>query len=113
MLHDIYTYKIGYEKEHAMLGAIEAENLLRDLEIFTDEEIEIVKTAIIHHSDKKEIHDAYSELIKDADLLQNSLYNTSFEIKHRKRLKQAFKSLGIKIRIKKNKESKESIKGIV
>ena len=113
MLHDIYTYKIGYEKEHAMLGAIEAENLLRDLEIFTDEEIEIVKTAISHHSDKKEIHDAYSELIKDADLLQNSLYNTSFEIKHRKRLKQAFKSLGIKIRIKKNKESKESIKGIV
>src|ERR1035437_3262006 len=113
MLHDIYTYKIGYIKEHAMLGAIEAENLLRDLEIFTEEEIEIVKTAISHHSDKKEIHDAYSELLKDADLLQNALYNTTFEIKHRKRLKQAYKSLGIKIKIKKIKESKESKKGIV
>ena len=107
MLHDIYTYKIGYVKEHAMLGAVEAENLLKDMEIFTDEEIEIVKTAISHHSDKKEIHDAYSEILKDADLLQNSLYNTTIEIKHRKRLKHVFKSLGIKIKIKKIKESKE------
>ena len=104
MLHDIYTYKIGYAKEHALLGAIEAENLLRDLEVFTEEEIEVIKTAISHHSDKKTIHDKYSELLKDADVLQNSLYNTSYEIKHRKRLKKAFKNLGIKIKIKKVKE---------
>lgn len=104
MLHDIYTYKIGYAKEHALLGATEAENLLRDLEVFTEEEIEVIKTAISHHSDKKTIHDKYSELLKDADVLQNSLYNTSYEIKHRKRLKKAFKNLGIKIKIKKVKE---------
>ena len=107
MLHDIYTYKFGYSKEHARLGAIEAENLLRELEIFTEVEIEIIKTAISNHSDKKTIHDAYSELLKDADVLQNSLYGTSFEVKHRKRLKNAFKNLGIKIKIKKVKESKE------
>jgi len=101
LLHDIYTYKIGYSKDHAMLGAIEAETFLRDLEIFKDEEIEIIKTAISHHSDKKIIHDDYSELLKDADVLQNSLYSTSFEVKHRKRLKKAFKNLGIKIKIKK------------
>ena len=105
MLHDIYTYKIGYVKEHAMLGAVEAENLLRDLEVFTDEEIETIKTAISHHSDKKTKHDKYSELLKDADVLQNSLYNTSPEIKHRKRLKKVFKSLGIKIKLKKINES--------
>ena len=105
MLHDIYTYKNGYVKEHALLGAIEAENLLRDLEIFTDQEIEIIKTAISHHSDKKNIHDKYSELLKDADLLQNSLYNTLFEIKHQKRLKKVYKNLGIKIKIRKDGES--------
>ena len=104
LLHDIYTYKIGYSKEHAILGAVEAENFLLDLEIFNDEEIEIIKTAISHHSDKKTIHDVYSELLKDADVLQNSLYETSFEVKHRKRLKKAFKNLGIKIKIKKVKE---------
>jgi uncharacterized protein len=105
MLHDIYTYKIGYVKEHAILGAVEAENLLRDLEVFTDEEIEIIKTAISHHSDKKTKHDKYSELLKDADVLQNSLYNTTPEIKHRKRLKKVFKNLGIKIKLKKFNES--------
>ena len=104
MLHDIYTYKIGYVKEHAILGAVEAENLLRDLEIFTDEEIEIIKTAISHHSDKKTKHDKYSELLKDADVLQNSIYDSISEIKHRKRLKKAFKNLGIKIKIKKINE---------
>jgi len=107
LLHDIYTYKIGYSKDHAMLGATEAENLLKDLELFTEEEIEIIKTAISHHSDKKTIHDAYSELLKDADVLQNSLYASSFEVKHRKRLKKAYKNLGIKIKTKKIKESKE------
>jgi uncharacterized protein len=105
MLHDIYTYKIGYVKEHAILGAVEAENLLRDLEVFTDEEIETIKTAISHHSDKKTKHDKYSELLKDADVLQNSLYNTTPEIKHRKRLKKVFKNLGIKIKLKKFNES--------
>jgi len=104
LLHDIHTYKIGYSKDHALLGAVEAENFLRDLEIFNDEEIEIIKTAISHHSDKKTIHDPYSELLKDADVLQNSLYVTSFDLKHRKRLKKAFKNLGIKIKIKKVKE---------
>jgi len=104
LLHDIYTYKIGYVKEHAILGAIEAENLLRDLEIFTDEEIETIRTAISHHSDKKTKHDKYSELLKDADVLQNSLYTTTSDIKHRKRVKKVFRNLGIKIKIKKTDE---------
>jgi len=108
LLHDIYTYKIGYVKEHAILGAAIAESILTDLEFFTKEEIEIIKTAISHHSDKKNVHDKYSELLKDADLLQNTLYNTSFEVKHRKRLKKVFKNFGIKIKIKKNRESKET-----
>lgn len=108
MLHDIHTYKFGYVKEHALLGAIEAETILRDLEIFTDEEIEIIKNAISHHSDKKTKHDKYSELIKDADLLQNSIYDIAFEIKHRKRLKKIFKSLGMKTKLLKLRTAKDT-----
>lgn len=108
MLHDIHTYKFGYVKEHALLGAIEAEILLRDLEAFTDEEIETVKNAISHHSDKKTKHDKYSELIKDADLFQNSLYNMTVEIKHKKRLKKVFKNFGIKAKLLKTNMSKEN-----
>ncbi len=109
LLHDIYTYKFEYVKDHALLGATEAENLLRDLELFSEEEIEIIRTAISHHSDKKMIHDPYSELLKDADVLQNSLYNTSFEVKHRKRLKQAYRELGIKIKLKKKDGKKKDL----
>jgi uncharacterized protein len=107
LLHDIYTYKFGYAKEHAMLGASEAENLLSDLEVFTEEEIVVIKTAISNHSDKKTKHDKYSELLKDADVLQNSLYNTSFEIKHVKRLKKVFKSFDIKMKLKKVENKKQ------
>ena len=104
LLHDIYTYKYGYVKEHAILGATEAENLLIDLDVFTKDEIEIIKTAISNHSDKKTKHDKYSEMLKDADVLQNSLYNTSFEIKHVKRLKKVFRNFGIKMKLKKGKK---------
>jgi len=104
LLHDIYTYKYGYVKEHAILGSSEAENLLIDLDVFTKDEIEIIKTAISNHSDKKTKHDKYSEMLKDADVLQNSLYNTSFEIKHVKRLKKVFRNFGIKMKLKKVKK---------
>jgi len=107
LLHDIYTYKYGYVKDHALLGATEAENLLRGLEVFTDQEIEIIKNAIINHSDKKTKHDKYSELLKDADVLQNSLYNASFDVNHKKRLKKIFKGLGMKLKLKKIKTTKE------
>lgn len=36
---------------------------------FDDEEIKIITTAILNHSDKDITHDAYSEMVKDADLL--------------------------------------------
>jgi len=43
-------------------------------------------------------------MLKDADVLQNSLYNTSFEIKHVKRLKKVFRNFGIKMKLKKGKK---------
>jgi len=101
LLHDIYTYKYGYVKNHAALGVQEAEDLLLKSELFSVREIEIVKNAIAYHSDKKNKQDKYCEMIKDADLLQNTLYNSMTEIKYPKRLKKLFKSLGIKIKLKK------------
>jgi len=100
LLHDIYTYKYCYVKEHAMLGATEAENLLKGLNLFDDSEIQIIKNSIFHHSDKKNKHDKYSELLKDADVLQNSLYNYPDEVSQRKRFKNTLKELGIKLKRK-------------
>ncbi len=111
MLHDIHTYQYCYVKNHAMLGATEAENLLKDLNVFTDVEIQLVRNSIFNHSDKKTMHDIYSELLKDADVLQNSLYNLPLEVSHRKRFKKILKELGIKLKQKtiKPKEDTQEI----
>jgi uncharacterized protein len=106
MLHDIYTYKFEYAKNHAILGAEEAETLLRKLGVFTDEEIEIVKRAVNNHSNKKTKHDEYSELLKDADILQNTIYRSEIQIKHKDRLKKVFRNFGIRMKLKKVKIAK-------
>jgi uncharacterized protein len=106
MLHDIYTYKFEYVKNHGALGAVEAEKILRKLELFSEEEIELVKRAVRNHSNKKTEHDKYSELLKDADLLQNTIYRSEIEIKHKDRLKKVFRNFGIRMKLKKVKINK-------
>ncbi len=100
MLHDIFTYKYEYVINHAILGMDEAEKVLRKLDVFSDDEITIIITAIGNHSDKSNKHDKYSELIKDADILQNSLYDTSNEINHPKRMRKILAKFEIKLKIK-------------
>jgi len=39
-----------------------------------------VGTAVLHHSDKGRIHGDLDELLKDANVLQHYLYNTSLEL---------------------------------
>lgn len=55
--------------------------ILRDLEMFTDEEQKIIRNSIFRHSDKHLVHESYDELLKDANVLQHFLYNTSFNVK--------------------------------
>lgn len=66
-LHDIGRIK-GLEGNHALVGAKEADRILRGFGL-DEEEIEIIVRAISYHSQKNKVHDPYSELIKDADAL--------------------------------------------
>ena len=100
MLHDIYTYKYQYAKNHAALGVDEAGQILEKVNVFSQEEVQLIKVAIANHSDKKNKQDKYSELIKDADLMQNFLYYNVVKEKHKKRLKKALKDCGIKVKKK-------------
>jgi len=106
LLHDIYTYKFEYVKNHGVLGAAEAENLLKKLDLFSEAEIELVKRAVRNHSNKKTKHDKYSELLKDADILQNTIYRSEIEVKHKDRLKKVFRNFGIRMKLKKVKITK-------
>lgn len=100
MLHDIYTYKYQYAKNHAALGVEEAEQILDKVNVFSAEEVQLIKVAIANHSDKNNKQDKYSELIKDADLMQNFLYYNVVKEKNKKRLKKALKDCGIKVKKK-------------
>lgn len=97
MLHDISNYKIGYNNEHARLGSIEARKILNDMNCFSEEEIDTICNSIFSHSNKQDIGNVYEELLKDADVLQHYLYNTSFPVKENEkdRLEKLFIEIGI------------------
>ncbi|WP_238883791.1 HD domain-containing protein [Clostridium sp. YIM B02551] len=97
MLHDISTYKTHYTLDHGILGAIEAKKIFEEIKLFNEKEIEIICSAISKHSNKYNIDNEYDEVLKDADVLQHYLYNTSFEVseKEKNRLSKVLGELGI------------------
>ncbi len=75
ILHDIYVIVEGKYKDHAKLGAPIAEDILKEVGGFSDDEIGRITQAVVHHSEK-EIYsdDPYIELVKDVDVFDCSLY---------------------------------------
>jgi HD superfamily phosphodiesterase len=80
MLHDIYSYAKMDKKDHAHKGAVLAREILTSLQIASDTEIDMICDAIYTHSDKDAVHDDFSEILVDADVLQHCLYNPACEI---------------------------------
>ena len=58
-----------------------AKEILNELKIFSGEEIDLIYSAIYHHSDKEIMNESFDEILKDADVMQHILYNPLFEIK--------------------------------
>ena len=82
MLHDIYQITAGTSEQHAVEGAKVAEKILRQTGLYSDEEIEIITTAISWHSKKRKFHGPYDELLKDADVMNHFLYNTDISAQY-------------------------------
>ncbi|MEA4823283.1 MAG: HD domain-containing protein [Clostridiaceae bacterium] len=80
MLHDIYYMTGGSSDNHATKGAQQAKTILEEMNTYSDDEIEIITTAISRHSDKRAIHSVYDELLKDADVMDHCLYNNDFPV---------------------------------
>ena len=106
MLHDIYQVTGGTTEQHGAKGAVVAEGILRQIGLYTDEEIEIITTAIHWHSKKRKFHGPYDELLKDADVMSHFFYNTEIPKKYlgayphlekgRARYESLLQELGIK-----------------
>ena len=77
MLHDFYSYKMTDTEQHGPKGAVLAKQTLDLLKITDSRETELICSAIDVHSDKKNKHSDFSEVLVDADTLQQYLYNIS------------------------------------
>jgi len=79
-MHDISVNYSGDAKDHASKGALIADEYLRSLNQFSEEEIQTITGAIREHSDKNIVsQNPYSELVKDADILDCSLYENTHD----------------------------------
>jgi len=79
MLHDLVSFESGDPADHGPRGAERAGQILRETGDFTEAEIAMIQSGIVHHSDKAGVHGAFEELVKDADVLQHYLYNPQLE----------------------------------
>ena len=100
MLHDIgLLVNVGMEHKHAVNGYEKAKSILREVGGFSDEEIEVVASAVAKHSEKDKVGNWLEELMKDADVLDCTLHGSDFSPfeHHFKRVKNLEKELGIKL----------------
>ena len=97
MLHDLHAYKSGSYDDHAHKGAELARNILEKLELTTNEETDIICSAIYHHDDKLVTDSPMDELLKDADVIDHCFKDTSKPVKEKeqKRYELICKELGV------------------
>ena len=80
MLHDIYQVTAGTTENHAIEGAKIAEKMLKATKQYSNEEINVITTAISRHSKKRKIHDPYDEVLKDGDVMDHCFDNPVYSI---------------------------------
>ena len=68
-VHDVGRILTGKQKGHAEAGYEPVKVFLRETEKFTEEEIEMIATAVKNHSLKTETGTPIEEIVKDADVI--------------------------------------------
>jgi HD superfamily phosphodiesterase len=89
-LHDLWLFRnmlspdisVKYV-DHGHYGSELAKKILTGTGLYGEDEIEIICRMISNHHKKEEIHDEYSEVLKDADALQHYLNNNDYDKKYK------------------------------
>lgn len=89
MLHDIHAYKTGSYEDHAHRGAELARGILTQLGITSEEETEIICSAIYHHDDKLVVDGPMDEVLKDADVIHHCMNDLSKAVKEKEKARFA------------------------
>ena len=97
LLHDYYKLQTGIDENHAKDGADAVMPILAKTGLFSVCEIGNITRAIANHSDKENVGLPLDEVLKDADILQHILQNTTFPIrdKYEKRFEKLKKEFSL------------------
>ncbi len=87
MLHDLYAYKSGSYDDHAHKGAYLAGDILEELNLTDDAETEEICSAIYHHDDKLVTDGPMDEVLKDADVIDHCLKDSSKPVKEKEQVR--------------------------
>ena len=83
MLHDMHAYKTGSYEDHAHKGAELAKEILEKLKLTDGTETDMICSAIYHHDDKLVVDSPMDELLKDADVIDHCLKDSSKAVKEK------------------------------
>ncbi len=83
MLHDLHAYKTGSYDDHAHKGADLAREILGELNITDETETDRICSAIYHHDDKLVTDSPMDEVLKDADVIDHCLKDSSKPVKEK------------------------------
>ena len=83
MLHDLHAYKTGSYDDHAHKGSELARKILGELNLTDEAETDMICSAIYHHDDKLVTDEPMDEVLKDADVIDHCLKDTSKPIKEK------------------------------
>lgn len=89
MLHDLHAYMSGNYDDHAHKGADLARTILNELMLTTDEETDIICSAIYHHDDKLVTDSPTDEILKDADVIHHCMNDMSKAVKDKEKARYA------------------------
>ena len=89
MLHDMHAYKTGSYEDHAHRGAELARGILTQLGLTSEEETEIICSAIYHHDDKLVVDGPMDEVLKDADVIHHCMNDLSKVVKEKEKVRFA------------------------
>ena len=69
--HDISLLEFPDDYEnHCKKSSQMTKEILTNIKLFTENEIDIITNAVLHHNDIDIIHSPYDEILKDADIFQ-------------------------------------------
>jgi HD superfamily phosphodiesterase len=100
LLHDIAKYQTGVDRGHEKRSAEAADTLLKAMGAFNEDETTCITEAIVLHRQKRKVHGAYAELLKDADALHHYLYPPGdVSNKEKKRLTALSEEIGLPLTV--------------